>query len=91
MPESFDGTVDGGGDLVLVSDIAGEGEHAVARVGELLRRRVQGGLVDVGEGDGCPGLGEGAYGGQPHPGTGSGDDGHLAGEVVDGDSCRASS
>lgn len=65
-PEGLDGAVDRGGDLVLVADVAGEGEDLVPGVGEFLRGRVQGRFVDVGEGDGGPGLGERAGGRQAH-------------------------
>jgi hypothetical protein len=82
--EGFDRAVDGGGDLVLVRDVADQREAPVAVVGELLCCGVDGVLVDVGEGDGGARGGGGAGGGQAYAGGGVGDEGDLAGEVVGG-------
>ncbi len=83
-PEGFDGAVDGGGDLVLVGDVADQGEDLVSVVGELLGGGGDGVLVDVGEADGRACFGEGAGGGEAHAGGGAGDEGDLSGEVVGG-------
>ncbi|GGU21699.1 hypothetical protein GCM10010244_55340 [Streptomyces coeruleorubidus] len=82
--EGFHGAVDRGGDLVLVADVAGDDEDSVADVSEVLRGGVQGGFVDVGEGDGGPRLGEGAGGRKAHTGACPRDEDDLAGEVVGG-------
>lgn len=82
--EGLHRAVDGGGDLVLVGDVADDGDDAVALVAELLGGGHQGGFVDVGESDGGTGFGEGARGGESHAGGGAGDEGDLTVEVVGG-------
>ena len=83
-PEGGDGAVDHRRDLCLVGHVAGDSEHLMPGRLEVVGGGVEFGFVVGGEHDGGAGLGEGASGGEAHAGAGAGDEGDLAGEVVDG-------
>ena len=80
--ERVDRALDEGGDLVLVGDVAGDGERPMTGGGQLVGGGAKRLLVGVGEDDGGAGAGEGLGGGKAHAGAGAGDDGDLAVEVV---------
>src|SRR5215204_4140545 len=56
--------------------------HLVPGGGQIVGRRLQRSLVDVGQHHGGAGLGVCLCRGQAHPGAGAGDQGDLAGEVI---------
>jgi hypothetical protein len=65
--ERVDRRLHHGGDIVLDGDVAGDAEDLMACRREVVGGGSECGVVDVGEDDCGPGLGEGVRGGQSHP------------------------
>jgi hypothetical protein len=80
--ELADGPFDHGGNLFLVRDIAGHRDHVMSSCVQLLRRRVERLLIEIGERHPRARLREGAGGREAHARAGPGDQRGLAAKVI---------